>query len=81
MPPRPGHLPHNIERTALQKLRVAQVLPLAQLYPAGERTIAGMVAKGWLEKLEDANTGASFRITPAGEAALRAKIPVDSSGR
>jgi hypothetical protein len=45
MPPRPRHIPHNIERTALQKMSATQGLTLAQLHPAGEKTIAGMVAK------------------------------------
>jgi DNA-binding PadR family transcriptional regulator len=38
-----------------------------------------MVAKGWIEMQMDANGGARYRITPDGEAALKAKIP--SSGR
>jgi hypothetical protein len=44
MPPRPSHLPHNLERTALQKMSATQGVPLAKLHPAGKRTIAGMVA-------------------------------------
>ena len=52
-------------------------LPLAQLHSAGKRTIAGMVEKGWVEKQIDANMGERFRITPAGEAALKAKIPAE----
>ena len=78
MPPRPSHLPHNLERTALQKL---SGLPLAKLHPAGEKTVANMVAKGWVEKQVDATAGARFCITPAGKAALKAKIPTDDFGR
>ena len=76
MPPRAGHLPHNLERTALQKLSAAQGLPLAQLHPAGPQTIARMLEKGWIERSDE---GASTRycITPAGQAALKAKIPVE----
>ena len=81
MPPRPSHLPHNLERTALQKMSATQGLPLAQLHPAGEKTVARMVAKGWVEKLVDANAGTRFCITPAGTAALKAKIPTDDFGR
>ena len=80
MPPRPSHLPHNLERTALQKMSSTHGLPLAKLHPAGKKTIAGMVAKGWIEKQVD-DAGATFRITPAGKAALEAKIPTDHSGR
>ncbi len=81
MPPRPSHLPNNIERSALQKMSPTHGLPLAKLHPAGRKTIAGMVAKGWIDKVVDANAGAGFCITPAGKAALEAKIPTDRSGR
>jgi hypothetical protein len=54
-------------------------LSSVQLHPAGEQTIAGMVANGWIELQMDANGGARYRIMPDGEAALKAKIP--SSGR
>ena len=74
MGPRPSHLPHNRERSALQKMSATQGLPLAQLHPAGEVTIAGMVAKGWIEMQVD-DAGATFRITPAGKAALEMKLP------
>jgi hypothetical protein len=76
MPARPSHLPHNRERTALQQLRATPGLPLAKLHPAGKQTIAGMVAKGWIERQVD-GAGARYCITPAGEAALKAKIPAD----
>jgi hypothetical protein len=78
MPPRPSHLPHNVERTALQKMSATRGLPLEKLYPASKRTVAGMIAKGWIERQIDASAGATFRITPAGEAALRAKIPASA---
>jgi hypothetical protein len=81
MPARPSHLPHNLERTALQKLSATPGLPSAKLYPAGKQTITGMLAKGWIERQSDASGGARYRITLAGEAALKAKIPFDPSGR
>ena len=77
MPPRPSHLPHNLERTALQKMSATQGLPLAQLHPAGKQTIARMLAKGWIEGQLNAGGGTRYCITPAGEAALKAKIPTD----
>jgi hypothetical protein len=73
MPPRPAHIPHNIERATLQKMSPAEGLPLEQLYPAGKQTVAGMLAKGWIERR--AGAGTTYCITPAGEAALKAKIP------
>ncbi len=73
MPPRPTHIPHNAERTALQKMSPTRGLTLERLQPAGKRTVAGMVAKGWIAKQPD---GRTYCITPAGVAALKAIIPV-----
>jgi predicted transcriptional regulator len=42
-----------------------------QMHPAGKQIIAGMLAKGWIEKQPD---GRTYCITPAGDAALRAVI-------
>jgi DNA-binding PadR family transcriptional regulator len=74
MPVRSSHIPDNLERTTLQKMNATEGLLLRQLYPAGQVTLDRMIAKGWIEKQMDAN-GAGYRITPAGEAALKAKIP------
>jgi len=71
MPPRPAHIPHNIERTALQKMSFTRGLPAEQLHPAGKKVIGGMVAKGWIEKQPD---GRTYCITPAGKEALKAII-------
>ena len=81
MPVRASHIPHNLERTTLQKMNATEGLLARQLYPAGQVTLNGMIAKGWIEKQMDANRGARYRITPAGEAALKAKIPDGSSRR
>ena len=75
MPPRPSHIPHNLERTALQKLSAAQGLPLAQLHPAGPQTVARMLEKGWIERQPDDGANIRYCITSAGQAALKAKIP------
>ena len=73
MPARPRHIPHAIERTALQKMSLTRGLPAEHLYPAGKQIIAGMLAKGWIEKQPD---GGLYCITPAGDEALRALIPM-----
>jgi DNA-binding PadR family transcriptional regulator len=52
-----------------------QGLSSTELHPAGKQTIAGMVAKGWIEMQTNASGGTRYRITPDGEAALKAKIP------
>ena len=72
MPARASHIPHNTERTALQKMSVVRGLSLEHLHPAGKRTISGMVAKGWIERQPD---GRTYCITPSGAAALKATIP------
>jgi hypothetical protein len=73
MPPRPKHIPHNIERTTLQKMSRTRGLTFESLQPAGKQTVAGMVAKGWIQK----NLGdGTYCITPAGDATLKAIIPV-----
>jgi hypothetical protein len=45
-------------------------LPLERLYPSGKQTVAGMVAKGWIERRPD-----GYYITTAGLEALRTPIP------
>ncbi len=73
MAQRPPHIPHNVERTALQNMRHSTWLPAVALYPAKTNTIATMLAKGWIE----AQPGPQplYRITAAGKAALKTSIP------
>lgn len=78
MAQRPPHIPHSIERAALQKMSAISGLPLAKLHPAGKVTVARMLAKGWIGQDLDGTAGGVYRITPAGKAALKEKIP---SGR
>jgi hypothetical protein len=73
MPPRPKHIPHNVERTTLQKMSHTRGLTFERLQPAGKQTVAGMVARGWIEKQPD---GRTYCITPASDAALKAIIPL-----
>jgi DNA-binding PadR family transcriptional regulator len=56
----------------MQSMRVRGELPLAKLYPTGKPTLERMLAKGWIEVGGSPET---YRITPAGEAALKAKLP------
>lgn len=74
MPSRASHLPHYVERAALQKLRASPGLPAPHLMPAGPKTISKMTAKGWIAPQPGGTT--RYCITPAGEAALKAEIPV-----
>ena len=69
MPLRAGHLPNHVERSCLQKLRAHAELRADRL-PAGKQALARLIEKGWIE-----SSGFAYRITPAGEAAMKAKIP------
>lgn len=72
MPPRVHHLPSHVERIALLKLRNGAELPLGKLGPTGHRSILKMMAKGWIVP---GNASSFYRITLAGDAALRAQMP------
>jgi len=63
---------HATERTELQRKSLIRGLAPERLHPAGKQVIAGMQAKGWIEKQAD---GRTYCITPAGDEALRAIIP------
>ena len=77
MPPRPSHIPHNSERSALQRMIGKAELTANELHPAGPPTIAKMVAKDWITAVGNDR----YRITPAGAAALKAEIPTPSRKR
>jgi hypothetical protein len=81
VPARASHIPRSDERTALQKLQAVPVgLTISKLHPVGRQTVAGMLTKGWIVKHVGIREGTLYRITPAGEVALRAKIP-EKAGR
>jgi DNA-binding PadR family transcriptional regulator len=57
----------------MQLLRAHGEMPLLKLHPTGPTTIAKMVEKGWVERVGSD----TYRITAAGEAALKAELPED----
>ena len=71
MPARRSDIPQAIERSALQRMSASRGLSPDKMHPAGKKTIAGMLEKGWIERQAD---GRTYCITPAGEAALKAPI-------
>jgi hypothetical protein len=77
---RDPEIPNHRERSALQLINSGNWVIRNDLYPAGKATIASLVRKGWIEK-QMVNGGARYLITPAGEAALKAKIPDRPSRR
>jgi chromosome segregation and condensation protein ScpB len=46
--------------------------------PPFEKTIAKLLTKGWIEELpeEQVNGTQKYNVTPAGESALKIKIPL-----
>jgi hypothetical protein len=75
MPPRASHLPTYLERSILQKLSRGEI-PATGLSPVA--TVGKMLTKGWIEH---GSSPRVYRITPAGEAALRAKLPLREAER
>ena len=75
MPARPSHIPHAVERATLQKMSAAEALPLEKLHPAGKQTVAGMLAKGWIERRSDDRGRLGYCITAVGQEAMKVKIP------
>jgi hypothetical protein len=75
MPPRASHLPNVFERTVLQKLTAGEK-PAADLIRGV--TVEKLLAKGWIDH---GSSPRVYRITPAGEAALRAKLPLNKGSR
>jgi hypothetical protein len=78
MSPRANHLPNIYERSVLQMLRGVSELPPANLPSTSPQTINKLLAKGWIEH---GSSHRVCRITPSGEAALRAELPMDKGNR
>jgi hypothetical protein len=76
MPARAGHLPTHFERSARAKLRAHAQLRARELEPIGRQTLQKMMTKGWLER---GNAVGTYRLTAAGDAALRAQLPMHRS--
>jgi hypothetical protein len=65
------------EFDALRTLSGGLVESRGGLHPAGEGTITGMLAAGWIEEVPEGAVGrqTGYRITEAGEAAYRIGRP------
>jgi len=68
--PRSPEIPSYRERVILQAVRHKTTMP------PGEMTIAKLLKKGWLVELPLTITRQRYRVTPAGETAMRIKIPL-----
>ena len=75
MPARDPSLPYIQERQALQGLLSGGWKSARALFPThGEITLAKMVGKGWVEPRRSGSV--EYRITDAGRAAFRARLPL-----
>jgi hypothetical protein len=52
-----------------------QALPSSKLHPAGKKTVAGMLAKGWIKEQMVGDQGASYVITPEGKIGIEGENP------
>jgi hypothetical protein len=68
-------IPDSRERSALQLMKHGNWVARNDLYPTGKNAIASLVRKGWIEQRIGPSASKQLRITPAGRAALAAKIP------
>ena len=71
MPTRSPDIPTYFERLVLGKIR--DRASIQQDAPAMQKTVAKLLAKGWIENLEDSTVA----LTKAGEKAFKAKIPLN----
>ena len=68
-------LPNHIERSLLQQIRANQSIRLD--FPYSKPTLARLAAKGWIEEILSQGGQPNYRITVAGDAAFKAKIPTE----
>lgn len=62
--------PNPREARVLKELILGDILGAHRLGGVGEKTLDGMMSKGWIELAHDADYDEDgYRITPAGEAA------------
>jgi hypothetical protein len=68
-------LPYIQERQALQIVLSGSWKPVRALFPThGAITLAKMIGKGWVEPRRSGSV--EYRITDAGRAAFRARLPL-----
>lgn len=71
MPSRLSHIPTARERQAMQFIRSGGVHDISD--HSGNVTIKRLLEKGWIEPVELGHN--QYRVTAAGDAAAKAKIP------
>ena len=64
------------QREVLQLLMSGDWMPLLKLIAVGDRLVGNLVQAGWIERNPDVKTSALYRITEAGRAAYRTRVPI-----
>jgi hypothetical protein len=73
MPTRPSEFPTTIERSILQKIRTGKEVRFDE--PGSKPALVRVLKKGWAEEVQG-SASVAYRITPAGEDAMKARIPL-----
>jgi hypothetical protein len=73
MPTRPSEFPTTFERSILQKIRTGKEIQFDE--PGSKPALVRVLKKGWAEEVQG-SAPVAYRLTPAGEDALKALIPL-----
>ena len=68
--------PTHRQREALQILMPGDWMPLRKLLPIGDKALATVLQRGWIEQSSDVNAGNLYRVTNAGRTAFRTPVPI-----
>ena len=64
------------QREVLQFLISGDWIPRLKLIAVGDRLLGNLVQAGWIERSPDVTTSDLYRITEAGRAAYRTRVPI-----
>ena len=68
--------PTHRQREALQILIPGDWMPLLKLLPIGDKALATLLQRGWIERSPDMHAGNLYRVTEAGRTAFRTLVPI-----
>ena len=68
--------PTHRQREVLQILMSGDWIPLFKMISIGDKLLATLLQKGWIERSPDVNAGNLYRVTEAGRTAFRTPVPI-----
>ncbi len=68
--------PTHRQRIALQVLMPGVWMPLPKLISIGDKLLATLLERGWIERSPNENAGSLYRVTEAGRTAFRTPVPI-----